>query len=349
MRAVQIGERFIGHGHPCFLVAEIGINHNGDLDLARRMIDAAADAGADAVKFQNYRTEDFIADRSMTYEYTSAGKRVTETQHDLFKRNELSLDQLAYLNDHCKRRNMVFFSTPTNVQGIEALIRLGVPLLKNGSDYLTHLPLIQAMAQSGLAVVISTGMATLAEIDDAVRAFRGAGGQDFILLHCVSTYPVPPEDVNLRKIPALATAFGCPVGFSDHTKGVVAAIGAVAVGGCMIEKHFTLDRNLPGPDHYFSATPEEFVALAESVRTMEKCLGESTVGPAYSELVGKQDFRLSCVAAEDLRRGHLLEGKDIQFSRPGSGLPPKAADGLLGRRLKHRVPRGHVFEMEDFG
>jgi N-acetylneuraminate synthase/N,N'-diacetyllegionaminate synthase len=226
MTQINIGGRTIGRGAPCFIAAEIGVNHNGDVALARRMIDAAADAGADAVKFQNYRTEDFISDRSLTYEYVSRGKTVVESQFDMFKRCELRPEDLAALARHCEKKGVVFFSTPTSEAGIADLVRAGAPLLKNGSDYLVHLPLIRAMARSGLPTVLSTGMATLAEIEDAVIAFREAGGRDLVLLHCTSAYPTADADAHLRKIPTLATAFGCPVGFSDHTWGTVAAVGA---------------------------------------------------------------------------------------------------------------------------
>ena len=261
MRVVRVGERLVGEGQPCFLAAEVGINHNGDMDLAHRSIDAAAEAGADAVKFQNYHTEDFVSDRSLTYEYVSQGKTVVESQYDMFKRCELAAAQLRELREHCDRRGVVFFSTPTSEKGIQELLELGVPLLKNGSDYLVNLSLIRAMARTALPTVISTGMATLDDVKDAVEAFRGAGGKDLVLLHCTSSYPTPPGDVHLRKISALSAAFDCAVGFSDHTNGTVAAIGSVALGACMIEKHFTLDKNLPGPDHRFSADPGELRML----------------------------------------------------------------------------------------
>lgn len=349
MSVVKIGTRLLGNGQSCFLAAEIGINHNGDMELAHRSIDAAADAGADAVKFQNFRTEDFVSDRSLTYEYISQGNKVVESQFDMFKRCELPPDKLLELKQHCDRRGVVFFSTPTSEQGIEDLRSIGAALLKNGSDYLGHLPLIQAMARSGVPTVLSTGMATVDDIRDAVEAFRDAGGKDLVLLHCTSSYPTPPEDVHLRKIVSLRATFDCPVGLSDHTDGTVAAIGAVALGGCMIEKHFTLDKNLPGPDHRFSADPGEFRALALAVRTMEESLGSPELKPAASEQLGRRSFRLSCVAASDLPAGHRLVISDIAFRRPGEGFPPKNMGLLVARELVRDVARGHVFAAEDFG
>jgi N,N'-diacetyllegionaminate synthase len=347
MTAVRIGKHRVGPGEPCFIAAEIGINHNGDLDLGRRMIDAAADAGADAVKLQNYRTEDFVVDRALTHEYRSRGVTVVESQYDMFKRCELGLEQLRALKTHADGRGLVLFSTPTSPETLADLLAIDVAVLKNGSDYLGHLPLIRAMAKTGLPTILSTGMATAAEMDEAVRAYRGAGGDQLVLLHCTSSYPTPPEHVNLRKIGALTAAFGCPVGFSDHTAGAAAAIGAVALGACCIEKHFTLDHDLPGPDHWFSSDPRELRELVTAVRALERALGESRLGPAESEAPGRRDYRLSCSAARPLPRGHALEEKDISFRRPGTGMPPALADHLIGRQLARDVPAGHVFTGAD--
>ena len=347
MDVVRAGEVKIGPGHPCFLVAEVGINHNGDLGLAHRSIDAAADAGADAVKFQNYRTEDFIADRSLPYEYVSAGRKVVESQYEMFRRCELSPDSLAELKRHCDERGVTFFSTPSSEDGVQTLVDLGVKLLKNGSDFLVHLPLVRAMARSGVATVLSTGMATAGEIDDAVSAFREAGGSELVLLHCTSSYPTPAADVHLRKIPALSAVFGCTVGLSYHTEGTTAALGAVALGASFLEKHFTVDRSLPGPDHRFSSDPAEFKQLEEAVRYLEESMGSSVIGPTPSEKAGRHDFRLSCVAAGDLPAGHRLGKNDIKFARPGTGLAPKGAQWLLGRTLAREVATGHPIEPSD--
>jgi N-acetylneuraminate synthase/N,N'-diacetyllegionaminate synthase len=340
---IVIGKRTIGPGHPCYLVAEIGINHNGDLELAKTMIQAASAAGADAVKFQNYRTEDFLSDRSLTYTYTSQGRQVTESQWDMFKRCELTSADLVQLKEACDRCGVGFHSTPTSEGGVRELVALGSDVLKNGSDYLGHLPLIRCMARSGCPTVLSTGMATLADIDDAVRAFRGAGGRELVLLHCTSAYPTPPGEVNLRKMNTLMQAFGCLAGLSDHTDGIEAAIGAVALGACWIEKHFTTDRTLPGPDQRFSADPAGFAALAASVRRMEQELGSGVVGPTATEEGGRRDFRLSCVAARPLAIGAVLTASDVAFRRPGTGLAPKDAEWLIGQRLALAVAKGDVY------
>lgn len=266
----------------------------------------------------------------------------------MFKRCELSERQLADLKVQCDNAGVVFFSTPTSERGARVLKSLGASLIKNGSDFLTHLELIRVMALLGLPTVLSTGMATVEEIDDAVRTFRGAGGQDLVLLHCTSSYPTPAGDINLARIPALAERFECPVGFSDHSEGATAAMGAAALGACFIEKHFTLDRNLPGPDHRFSSDPAEFRTLVQSVRRIEQALGTNQLGPTPSEALGRTAFRLSCHAASNLPAGTRLQREHIAYRRPGTGLPPKSAPALEGRTLRRAVPRGHLFAWEDF-
>jgi N,N'-diacetyllegionaminate synthase len=346
MTRVRIGDQWVGAGHPALLVAEIGINHNGDLALAREAIAAAADAGASAVKFQNYHTEDFVRNRDLTLTYRSSGRVVTEAQYDLFKRCELERDALAALRDMCAARGVLFHATPTSECGIADLIALGAPVLKNGSDYLAHLPLIAALGKSQRPVVLSVGMATLAEIDRAVTAFRATGNRDLVLLHCTSSYPTAVEDVNLRRIPALGKAFGCPVGFSDHSEGITAALGAVALGACWVEKHFTVDRGLPGPDHAFSADPAEFAALVTAVRQLERQLGNAHIAPTAGETENRAAFRLSCIAARDLPAGTVLTEDDIVFARPGTGLPPEDVERILGRTLACAVTGGDPIAWE---
>jgi len=337
--------RVIGDGAPSFIVAEAGINHNGDMDRAHAMIDAVAATGADAVKFQNYRTEDFVSDRSLRYEYESGGKTIVESQFDMFKRCELSADALEKLRVHSDRRGLACFATPTGQEGIDQLVRAGAPLLKNGSDYLVNLHLIEAMAKTGLPTVLSTGMATLSEIEDAVTAFTRAGGRELILLHCTSNYPTAPEDVHLRKMTSLKSTFGCVVGLSDHSEGWLVAAAAVAMGACFIEKHFTLDKNLPGPDHRFSNDPAELRTLVEAIRSVERTLGSASIGPTATEEDSRREFRLSCVAATDLEGGIVLQPSHIAFRRPGSGHPPKDIDQFIGRRLIRRLTRGDLLDL----
>ncbi len=348
MKHIKVDNRYIGQNQPCLIVAEIGINHNGDMYLAKKMIEEAKSCGADAVKFQNYRTEDFICDRSLDYTYVSRGEVITESQYEMFKRYELGKEHLTELKKFSDHINIVFFSTPTDVQGVNDLVDLNVCLLKNGSDYLLHMPLIKEMAKAQIPTILSTGMATFSDIHEAVQAFIKAGGKDLVLLHCTSSYPTPAHEVNLNKIPTLANNFNCPIGFSDHTNGTIAAIGAVALGACVVEKHFTLDKDLSGPDHQFSADPIELREMVQKIRTLEKNLGSSKIEPTASEELGRKKFRLSCVSVKNLSAGHIISHADIMFCRPGTGLPPKKATELLGLKLARPIEKGHVFLREDF-
>lgn len=342
---LTIGDRKIGRGHPAYIVAEIGINHNGDISLAKRTIDAAVKAGVNAVKFQNYQTEDFVLTRTETHTYISQGKTVTEPQYDMFKRYELGTMELGEIAAYCAKVGIDFHSTPTNEEGVAELQRLGVGVMKNGSDYLSHLPLIEAMARTGLPTVLSTGMATEEDIEEAVSTYRDAGGRAFILLHCVSQYPTPVAELNLRRIGVLRERFGCPVGLSDHSEGPQAAALAVALGACWIEKHFTLDRSLPGPDHAFSSNPVEMSALVRGVREAETALGSGQLDVlSPREKKNRKTFRLSCAAARDMDKGEVLGRGDIAFFRPGTGLPPGRWDRLVGRALKHPVKRGQLLK-----
>jgi N-acetylneuraminate synthase/N,N'-diacetyllegionaminate synthase len=337
------GQKHIGFGHPVFIVAEVGINHNGDMDLACRMIDAAKEAGADSVKFQNYRTADFLGDKSLNFTYESQGKEITESQFDMFSRYELSREQLFLLSNYCKKVNIHFFSTPTGKETLDDLIATNCDLLKNGSDFLVNHRLIRQMAQSGLPTVLSTGMSTLSEIDEAVQVFKEAGGQDLILLHCTSSYPTPPNQVNLARIKTLSDAFGTHVGFSDHSWGISAAIGSVAYGTCFIEKHFTTDKGLAGPDHRFSSDPEEFSQLVKGVRSMEQNIGKPEIVPTESEVYGRSNFRLSCVAARDLPSDHVITEDDINFHRPSSGIHPRFYPMLIGKKTSTSMKEGEQF------
>jgi len=327
-----------------FLVAEIGINHNGDISLAEDMICAAAEAGADAVKFQNYRTEDFLSDRNLFYTYTSQGKEITEPQFDMFKRCELTRADLGRLKKASESAGVEFFGTPTGVEGINELREIGATWIKNGSDYLGHLPLIREMARSGIPTILSTGMATEEEITEAVEAFRGAGGGDLVLLACTSAYPAPSDSLHLRRITSLAQKYGCPAGFSDHSAGWEAAVASVCVGACMVEKHFTTDRHLQGPDQWFSSTPVEFAELVRRVRVAEDMLGCGDLRPTRAEAQARENFRLSCTAARDLTAGTILKAKDIVFRRPAKGLPPSMLESLVEHSLVTDILKGEAFQ-----
>lgn len=344
----SLEEHKINSDEAVCIVAEIGINHNGDMGLARESIQAAAEAGADAVKFQNYHTEDFVTNRSLTFEYNSQGEKIIESQFDMFKRYELKRNQLSALKEACDTAGVMFHSTPTSIEGINDLKAVNCQLLKNGSDCLGNLKLVRAMGETGLTTILSTGMATLAEIDAAVREFRSTGNQNLILLHCTSSYPTPAIEVNLARIATLRNAFGVKVGFSDHTNGTTAAIAATTLGVRWIEKHFTMNKDLPGPDHWFSMDVSELRELVTKVREAEKMVGSSVIGPTESEIQGRKNFRLSCVASRDLEKGYRVQASDISFQRPGDGIAPAHESLLLNLRLNQRLKKGQKFKKEYF-
>lgn len=343
-----VADRKIGIGQPCFVVAEIGVNHNGDIDIARDSIKAAAAAGADAVKFQNFRAEEFIVDRTLTYSYENNGKKVTEKQFEMFKRLELPRDSLAELKELCDSLNVIFFSTPMSQAGINDLVAIDTRILKNGSDALTHLPLIQAMGKTGLPTVISTGMGDETDIQNAVNTFRETGNDQLILLACTSMYPTPPEQANVSRVESLATRFDSLTGFSDHTDGTIAAIASICYGSCFLEKHFTIDRSLPGPDHHFSINPLDLTELVRSIRITESSVGNGSISPAAGESKGRCEYRLSCFSGSALKKGATLKEGDVVFSRPGTGIAPKDLKKILGKQAKREIHEGEMLDRNDF-
>lgn len=332
----------------CFIIAEVGMNHNGDLDLARQSIEAAAEAGCSAVKFQNFRTEDFIQDKELTYTYESQGQEVTEPFFELCKRNEFQKEWMPELFQLSKSLGMEFLSTPSSNEGIQDLVDAGCNYVKNGADALTHLPLLRAMAESGMHVIISTGMAYEEDIDSALEALSSALPDKLTLLHCTSNYPTTPENTNLLRMVALRERYKLPVGFSDHTHGWQAAVQAVSLGAIMIEKHFTLSHDLPGPDHWFSSTPSEMKELVSQVRTAEKCLGSPDICPADGEMPVRDEFRLGLIAAMDLKAGAKLSEDMLAFRKPAKGLLPRDLPNYLNRTLIRDIKKDTPVFAGDF-
>lgn len=347
MMIIRVGGKEIGQEKPCLLAAEVGINHNGDLELAKKHVIAAVEAGADAVKFQNYRTEDFLQSKTLRYTYRSQGREITESQWEMFKRCEPSRDWWPQLKSLCDELGVLFFSTPTAKEGVDELVHIGTALLKNGSDYLTHTPLIEYMAATGIPVVASTGMANQQEIDDAVNAVNRGGKSPLILLHCTSSYPTPQAHANLRRMVALGERYEVLVGFSDHTEGYQAACQAVTLGACMIEKHFTLDHDLPGPDHWFSSTPQEFALLVKEVRAAEARLGAATILPDILEEHARREYRVGIVASQDIQQGAKLSRHMVAFRRPGSGLLPTDLSHYLNWTVVRNISAGEPLMPED--
>ncbi|NVL90350.1 MAG: N-acetylneuraminate synthase family protein [Desulfobacterales bacterium] len=346
---MNISPNYIGNcGVPCFIIAEVGLNHNGDFDLARRSIEAAARCGVDAVKFQNFKTEDFLTDRTMQYTYKSQGKEITEPLYNICKRSEFRREWIGPLKALCDKLEIEFMSTPTSEGGVMDLVNAGVKILKNGSDYLTHIPLLKFMGQTGLPVIVSTGMAYFGEIDDVVNAVKASGNEQIILLHCVSNYPTHDKDVNLRRMVALRERYGLPVGFSDHTLGWLAAVQAVTLGAVAIEKHFTLDKNLPGPDHWFSLDPAELKTYVEEIRRAELRMGRQDISPAQGEIQIRDEYRLGIVVARRVEKGQLLAKEDVAFRKPCRGLLPKELEEYLGKRFTVSLDVGQPIKAKHF-
>lgn len=345
---VLFGDRPVGAGCPLYVIAEIGVNFNGDLDLALRTVDAAAAAGADAVKFQTFRAEEFVADPTLAYTYRlQDGTEVTETQLEMFRRLELPAAWHAVLQDRAAARGVAFLSSAADAEAVDLLDRLGVPALKLASEDLINLDLVAHAATKGRPVILSTGMGDEGEIERALEALATHGDPEVVVLHCVSAYPTPPEACNLRRLAALRERFGWPVGFSDHTEGSEAAFLAVGLGACLIEKHFTLDRGLPGPDHRMSADPPALAELVRRVRLAETLLGSGTLTFDEVEEAGRRDFRRSIVAAVEIRPGERITADKIAYRRPGHGLKPYERDQVIGRRAARRLGPNERITLED--
>ena len=337
----------IGHGHPCFFIAEAGVNHNGSLDAALKLVDAAADAGACSVKFQTFEASKLVTKHAQKAEYQKQNTGNNDSQFEMLKQLELSHEQHREVVAHCQRRGIMFLSTPFDEQSADFLNDLGVSAFKIPSGEVTNTPFLRHVARYGKPLIVSTGMCRLGEVEAAVETLEAAGCRQFVLLHCVSNYPADPRDVNLRAMDTLAAAFQVPVGYSDHTLGMEASLAAVARGACVIEKHFTLDRSLPGPDHAASLEPQELKQLVSGIRIIEQCLGTGRKTPAASELGTAAVARRSLVAAVDLPEGLLLDEAHIAVKRPGTGLPPGMRPHLLNRRLRRPVVAGSLLTLDD--
>jgi len=298
----KIGDELIGEEEPCFIIAEAGVNHNGSVELAKKLIDAAKDAGADAVKFQTFKAESVVVKDAQKAEYQ---KETTGegSQYVMIKKLELAEEDFRELADYAEKKDIMFLSSPFDKDSVDLLHELDVPAFKVGSGEITNLPLLRYIAKKGKPIILSTGMSTLGEIEEALDVIRSEGVEDIILLHCVSNYPARIEDVNLRAMGTLKQAFKLPVGFSDHTLGITAPIAAVALGACVIEKHFTLDRNLPGPDHRASLEPDELKEMVKAIREVEKALGNGIKKPTKEEEKIKKVAGRSIVAKVDISKG----------------------------------------------
>lgn len=342
---IAIGSHKVGAGSPSFLILEAGVNHNGDLDRALALVDAAAAAGADAVKFQTFRTSELVTAAATKAEYQRRTTAGAEDQADMLRRLELGEAEHRALIDRCHATGILFLSTPYDRASVDLLVRLGVAALKIASTDTTNVPFLEYCARTGLPLFVSTGMSTIAEVDSAVSASRRGGCRALVLLHCTSEYPAPAAEANLRAMETLHRCFGVPVGFSDHTEGIDLAPVAVALGASVIEKHFTLSRALPGPDHAASIEPAEATEMIRSIRRAEAALGDGVKTVVSSEAANKSVMQKSLVAARDLRVGETLTAEMLAAKRPATGLPPAMLPLLVGARLKRDLARDTRLEL----
>jgi N,N'-diacetyllegionaminate synthase len=315
-----------------FIIGEAGVNHNGDLDKARRLIDVAVEAGCDAVKFQTFRASALVARSAGMADYQKVNTGRDESQHAMLQRLELDDDAHYMLKAHAEQQGIVFFSTAFDLQSLDFLSRLNIPVWKIPSGEITNYPYLVKVAGLGKPVILSTGMATLAEIDDAVRTLtqNGLRRDRLCILHCNTEYPTPMGDVNLKAMAVLGQAFGTAYGYSDHTHGIEIPVAATALGGRVLEKHFTLDRKLPGPDHAASLEPAELARMVAAVRMVEQALGDGIKQPTASESKNRGVARKSVVAARPIRAGEAFSADNLTVKRPGGGISPMEWPRLMG-------------------
>jgi len=349
MRPVTVEGRRIGVDAPAWIIAEAGVNHNGDPALARKLVAAAAEAGADAVKFQTFRSAALVTAAAPKAAYQTRATTAGESQRAMLAALELDMPTHAELREHARKHGLTFFSSPFDEPSADALAALGVNAFKVPSGEIVNISYLRHLARFGKPLVISTGMATLDEVAVALDEVRASGDPPVVLLHCLSAYPAPVAEVNLRAMDTLRERFACPVGLSDHTLGISVALAAVARGATVLEKHLTLDKHLPGPDHAASLDPVEFAALVKGVREIEAALGDGVKRPMPSELDTRRVARKSIVAARPLAAGERLTPDALTLKRPGTGIPPAELPELIGRRVLRAVAADELLDRSWIG
>ena len=347
MKQIQIAGRTIGEGHPCFILGEAGVNHNGSVDLARKLVAAAADAGVDAVKFQTYDSNQLVAREAQKADYQVGTTGAGETQGEMLQKLELPAESFRELQATSADRGVTFISTPFDHDSVDLLDSLDVPAFKVGSGDMTNLPLLRHIATKYRPMILSTGMSYLGEVERALDAVNETGNDQVAILHCVSAYPTEPRDANLRAMQTMGQAFGVPVGFSDHTQGLEVPLAAVALGACIIEKHFTLDRNMEGPDHRASLEPDELKELVRTIREVESALGDGRKRPTAAESNIRSAARRSIYLRNQVAGGAILRGEDLICLRPAGGISPDRIDMVEGRKMRHTRPAGAELTWSD--
>jgi N,N'-diacetyllegionaminate synthase len=346
---INIGKYKIGPDQPVFIIAEVGVNHNGDVELAKKLIIEAARCGADCVKFQTFKAERVVLNDAPKAHYQLKTTSVEESQLEMLKELEMSMDAYAEIIKCCEENNVLFISTPYNIEDADFLNELGVSAFKLASIHAAEPWFARYVASMNKPVILSTGMATLSELDSTIRAIKETGNKDLILLQCTTNYPSNIEDSNLLAMKTMQDAFNVIVGYSDHTDDDTACIVSVALGAKVIEKHFTLDKSLPGPDQTTSATPAEFARLVRNIRNAELSLGTSIKEPCAIEKVNEKGMRRSVVAKCNIGKGVIITDSMIALKRPSSGISPIYVDEILGRKTLNAITQDVLFKWSDIG
>jgi len=337
-KSILLAGRKIGNGFPCFIIAEAGVNHNGDLNMAKRLVREAKRCGADCVKFQTFKAERVVTPTAPKAAYQLKVTDPAESQFEMLRKLELSEDDHRQLIELCRREGITFLSTPYSLEDAELLAMLNVDGFKIASGQLVELPFLAVIARYGKPVILSTGMATMAEINEAVDTLRCHGNDQIAVLQCTTNYPSTLADANLRAMHSISDAVQAVVGYSDHTEGINASLAAIALGASVLEKHFTLNRDLTGPDHRCSSNPMEFAALVRRVREVEITLGSPLKAPTAAEIKNMVGMRRSIVARRLIPAGTTVTADDFTFKRPATGTPPKYLSGFIGRIARVDLP-----------
>lgn len=330
----KFSEKEILKTSPTYIIAEVGVNHNGDMNLAKKLIDIAVECGADAVKFQTFKAEKLVSRKAQQAEYQVTNLKNKTSQYEMLKKLELKFEDFIILKEYCETKGIEFISTPFDIESAVFLKDIGVHAMKIGSGDLTNIPFLQEIDKLGIPVILSTGMSNLNEVEEAVNALSNT---QVALLHCTSNYPAPFEDVNLKAMLTLETSFNKIVGYSDHTLGNEISISAVTLGAKIIERHFTLDQNLPGPDHKASLEPQDLLNLVKSIRNVEISLGDGIKRCMPSERSTLQVARKSLIALRDIKEGEVFNHENLGIKRPGCGIEPKFLPLLLGKTARKTI------------
>lgn len=342
VKNIRIEKKIIGDNQPTFIIAEAGVNHNGKLELAKNLVDIAVQAGADAVKFQTFKSEGVTTSTVDSADYVKKNLNENVKQLEILKKLELSYSDFKKLRNYCDKKNIIFLSTPHSYDAIDFLEKL-VPAYKFGSGDITNIPAIKYAAMKKKPIILGTGMSNISEIKRAIKAIKSTGNNQIIALHCTTDYPTSLEDVNLKAMLTMKKELNCLIGYSDHTIGTTVAIAAVALGANVIEKHFTIDKKMKGPDHRASANPEELKEMISRIRETEKILGNSIKKPTKSEKKNMNIIRKSIVAKKDIRKGVKITRDMIIIKRPGTGLEPSKIEEILGKKTRKYIKKDEFF------